>query len=164
MLYSGDCRPSKVLQERMCKTQIHEATFEEDMWESAVMKRHSTVGEALKVIEGSRFGVLTHFSQRYGKACPELPRGEKGVGEGGEWGRGKVTLAWDGLRLTEGNFDEAARMGKVWERRLVEWEEERKGEKEQEKGKEKEKIEEKKEASEFLNTPGAFAKSFQCEK
>jgi hypothetical protein len=121
------------------------------------------VGEALKVIEGARFGVLTHFSQRYGKACPELPRGEKGVGEKGEWGGGKVTLAWDGLRLTEENFDVAAGMGKVWEKRLMEWEEGRGREKEKKREKE-EKIEEKEEASKFLNTPGAFAKGFECGK
>ena len=74
----------------MCKTQIHEATFEEDMWESAIVKKHSTVGEALDVIGGAKYGILTHFSQRYGKSCPELPRGEKGVGEEGEGGDGKV--------------------------------------------------------------------------
>lgn len=56
-----------------CTVLIHEATFEHDEQgaANAVMKKHTTVGEACAVAEGScaTHTVLTHFSARY----PKLP-------------------------------------------------------------------------------------------
>merc|ERR1712238_586007 len=51
---------------------IHEATFEDGMEADAVLKRHSTVGEALQIgfKMNAKAVVLTHFSQRYPKIPP----------------------------------------------------------------------------------------------
>lgn len=71
--YSGDCRPSKSFVEigRGSTVLIHEATFQDDMQDSAMAKRHSTAGEALEVGRqmGARAILLTHFSQRYQKVA-----------------------------------------------------------------------------------------------
>jgi len=69
--YSGDCRPSEnfVKIGRGATLLIHEATFDDELWEDAEAKKHSTTGEALDI--GKRMGarriLLTHFSQRYHK-------------------------------------------------------------------------------------------------
>lgn len=67
--FSGDCRPSArlALAAKGANLLIHEATFENELKEDAVLKRHSTVGEALEVAKkmDADFVVLTHFSQRY---------------------------------------------------------------------------------------------------
>jgi ribonuclease Z len=54
---------------------VHEATFDDDRAEDARRKRHSTVGEALRVARDMQVKdlvLLTHFSQRYprGQAPP----------------------------------------------------------------------------------------------
>ena len=53
---------------------IHEATMEDDLWEEARIKRHSTISQAIdmRVKSQSNFTLLTHFSQRYSK-LPKLP-------------------------------------------------------------------------------------------
>ena len=58
------------------------------MQEDAVMKRHSTVGEAVLSSSAMRAKhvLLTHFSQRYPKAV-------------GAEGHGHVAMAWDFLRF-----------------------------------------------------------------
>ncbi|KAL7531456.1 hypothetical protein ACHAWF_003780 [Thalassiosira exigua] len=72
--YSGDCRPSNRFADVASGADllIHEATFEDGMEEDAVLKRHSTVGEAIEVASkmNARSLVLTHFSQRYPKIPP----------------------------------------------------------------------------------------------
>jgi ribonuclease Z len=72
--YSGDCRPSNrfAAAARGADVLIHEATFEDGMEEEAVLKRHSTVGEAMDIATAmqAKSLVLTHFSQRY----PKIPR------------------------------------------------------------------------------------------
>ena len=72
--YSGDCRPSHRFAQigRGTDLLIHEATFEDGMEEEAVLKRHSTVGEALAIAQemGAKSIVLTHFSQRYPRIPP----------------------------------------------------------------------------------------------
>ena len=74
LAYSGDCRPSIQFSEQAIDTDllIHEATFEDGMEEEAVLKRHSTVSEAIEIGRKMRAKavVLTHFSQRY----PKLPK------------------------------------------------------------------------------------------
>jgi ribonuclease Z len=72
--YSGDCRPSTrfAAAGRGSDLLIHEATFEDGMEEEAVLKRHSTVGEAMRIAVAmdAKSLVLTHFSQRYPKIPP----------------------------------------------------------------------------------------------
>ncbi|KAF2221627.1 hypothetical protein BDZ85DRAFT_201711 [Elsinoe ampelina] len=69
--YSGDCRPSGRFVEmgKGSTVLVHEATFDDELKNDAIAKRHSTTGEALMV--GAQMGakavVLTHFSQRYAK-------------------------------------------------------------------------------------------------
>eukprot|EP00898_Chlorokybus_atmophyticus_P006625 jgi/Chlat1/6964/Chrsp52S06644 len=69
LVYSGDTRPChRLLQAGMnCTVLIHEATFEPDLLDHAIKKRHSTTDEALRVAENMRTQhvILTHFSQRY---------------------------------------------------------------------------------------------------
>ena len=72
--YSGDCRPSDRFASAGFDADllIHEATFEDGMEEEAVLKRHSTVGEAINIAMKMKAKslVLTHFSQRYPKIPP----------------------------------------------------------------------------------------------
>ncbi|KAK3842743.1 MAG: beta-lactamase-like protein [Linnemannia gamsii] len=74
IVYSGDTRPSQNLVEagKGATVLLHEATFEDDMQEEALKKRHSTTKEAIMVGEGmeAQHTLLTHFSQRY----PKIPR------------------------------------------------------------------------------------------
>ena len=74
LVYSGDCRPSSQLARLGYGADllIHEATFEDGMEADAVIKRHSTVGEALEVGKkmNAKAVVLTHFSQRYPRIPP----------------------------------------------------------------------------------------------
>lgn len=90
LVYSGDTRPCQNVTNaaRGATVLVHEATFEDGMEEDAVKKRHSTVGEAVKVgtDAGAYRTVLTHFSQRY----PKVP-----VFKGGQ----RVGVAFDLMRL-----------------------------------------------------------------
>ena len=74
VVYSGDCRPSTALAQaaKGADLLVHEATFEDGMEAEAAVKRHSTVGEALRVAVQmeARCTVLTHFSQRYPRIPP----------------------------------------------------------------------------------------------
>ena len=71
LVYSGDTRPSPpLIQEGYRATVlIHEATLDDCLIEHAIMKFHSTLGEALQVAAAMEVWkiVLTHFSQRYSK-------------------------------------------------------------------------------------------------
>lgn len=79
--YSGDCRPNMDLATIGVGSHvlIHEATFEDQMRDEALAKRHSTAGEALVVATQmkAKLCLLTHFSQRY----PTMP----------SWGKRKET-------------------------------------------------------------------------
>ena len=72
--YSGDCRPSMRFADAATGADllIHEATFESGMEQEAVLKKHSTTGEALSVAARMKAKaiVLTHFSQRYPRIPP----------------------------------------------------------------------------------------------
>ena len=76
IVYSGDTRPCPLLVQRgqKCTLLIHEATLEDGMEEDARKKRHSTVGQAVKVGVDmqAKATLLTHFSQRYSK-IPTIP-------------------------------------------------------------------------------------------
>ena len=71
--FSGDTRPNRAFAEaaRGSTVMIHEATFEDGLIQEARAKKHSLVGEAVKVgkVAGAYRTVLTHFSQRY----PTIP-------------------------------------------------------------------------------------------
>ncbi|KFH66572.1 hypothetical protein MVEG_07097 [Podila verticillata NRRL 6337] len=77
LVYSGDSRPSQDLVRagQGATVLLHEATFEDDMVDEAIKKRHSTTREAIEVGEEmhARAVLLTHFSQRY----PNIPRFEQ---------------------------------------------------------------------------------------
>lgn len=79
LAYSGDCRPSTrfALAGNGADVLIHEATFEDGMTEEAVLKKHSTVGEAIEIAckMDAKTLILTHFSQRYPK-IPSVNRNE----------------------------------------------------------------------------------------
>ncbi len=80
LAYSGDCRPSSrfALAGNGADVLIHEATFEDGMQEEAVLKKHSTVGEAIDIAckMDAKTLILTHFSQRYPK-IPPVNRNER---------------------------------------------------------------------------------------
>jgi ribonuclease Z len=71
-VYSGDTRPCAALTSaaRDATVLIHEATFEDELFEDAVKKKHSTTSEAIATgVDANCYRViLTHFSQRYPKA------------------------------------------------------------------------------------------------
>lgn len=75
--YSGDCRPSKIFAKigKGSTVLLHEATFDDELIRDAKAKKHSTVGEAIRVgiAMGARRILLTHFSQRY-QNIPVLSR------------------------------------------------------------------------------------------
>ncbi|KAG7050938.1 metallo-beta-lactamase superfamily protein [Colletotrichum scovillei] len=103
--YSGDCRPSERLVEagKGATLLIHESTFDNDKMGDAVAKKHSTLGEALKVASnmGARRVLLTHFSQRYAK----LPLVEdRKTDDGADQA---VLMAWDQMRVKLGEFRQA---------------------------------------------------------
>eukprot|EP01129_Flabellula_baltica_P008404 TRINITY_DN3333_c0_g1_i1.p1 TRINITY_DN3333_c0_g1~~TRINITY_DN3333_c0_g1_i1.p1 ORF type:complete len:804 (+),score=151.38 TRINITY_DN3333_c0_g1_i1:249-2414(+) len=83
IVYSGDTRPSEALEELGMNATllIHEATFEDEMQESAVEKQHSTTSEATTSAQKMDVGflMLFHFSQRY-PHIPPLPEHYKTVG------------------------------------------------------------------------------------
>ncbi|KAF0691187.1 Aste57867_17535 [Aphanomyces stellatus] len=95
LVYSGDTRPCERLIHEGFRPHvlIHEATFEDSMWEDARQKNHSTVGEAVDV--GARMEaqlvLLTHFSQRY----PTLPPRQQGMHHGAP----PLGFAFDGMHL-----------------------------------------------------------------
>lgn len=93
LTYSGDTTPCHSLIEIGMDSAvlIHEATFEDNLSETALLKKHSTVSQA--VAQGARMNakntILTHFSQRsiLPRLNPPLPR--------------NVTIAMDYMELVE---------------------------------------------------------------
>ena len=106
--YSGDCRPSRRFAEAAqgASVLIHEATFENGMEEEAVVKKHSTVGEALSIGQQAeaKTVVLTHFSQRYPRIAP---LDSAGVAE--KFGF-PIVFAFDFMRLTPSTIQTASQL------------------------------------------------------
>ena len=100
LVYSGDTRPCEALAElgKDATILIHEATFDDDVAEDAVSKRHSTVSEALGMgVRMNAFRViLTHFSQRYPNV-PPMPSGSDGDDA-------RALLAFDYMHLSFGDL------------------------------------------------------------
>ena len=73
IVYSGDTRPCQELVRagKGATLLIHEATFEDNMFEDAKEKLHCTFGESLKISDqmNPKFTLMTHFSSRY----PRIP-------------------------------------------------------------------------------------------
>ncbi|XP_024892683.1 ribonuclease Z, mitochondrial [Temnothorax curvispinosus] len=82
IVYSGDTMPCENLVKlgQNCDLLIHEATMEDNLIEEAKLKFHSTVSQAIQAGEqmGSKFTLLTHFSQRYA-VIPHLPDNTNGL-------------------------------------------------------------------------------------
>lgn len=72
--YSGDTMPCRDLVElgKNSTVLIHEATMEDELFEEAAFKTHSTISQAMEQGQAmnAKYIILTHFSQRYSK----LPR------------------------------------------------------------------------------------------
>jgi len=114
--YSGDCRPSNRFANVGYGTDllIHEATFEDGMEEDAVLKRHSTVGEAMDVASkmNAKALILTHFSQRYPK-IPPLNNKKAKQEESNDGMKKKdmpIVFAFDFMKLTPNTVDLASEL------------------------------------------------------
>ncbi len=143
IVYSGDCRPSDRLVDigSGADLLIHEATFEDGMEEEAVLKRHSTVGEAIAV--GKRMKtkglILTHFSQRY----PRIPPLQKD----GESLPFPIAVAFDFMKVNPGNIVTAFKLTPALRLLYPETDDNDAP------------LDTKPSAKEILSIPGAFAKS-----
>lgn len=119
--WSGDCRPSMKFAEacRGAHLLVHECTFADDMQDHARAKMHSTMGEALGVARamGARRTLLTHFSQRYGKA--DALHREEDVEDEEEEEEASVLLAHDLMKVKLGDFQKAACYGPAIEQVLL---------------------------------------------
>lgn len=152
LVYSGDCRPSDRLTEEGhgADILIHEATFENGMEEEAVLKMHSTVGEALSVAKrmNAKSCILTHFSQRYPR-IPPLREEDSNLPF-------PVAFAFDFMRATPSNIKIAGNLTSALSLLFpgddVEGEE----------ALETAKNEAKRKAQEILGEPGLFASKMQC--
>uniref|UniRef100_A0A8C8RQ88 Zinc phosphodiesterase ELAC protein 2 n=1 Tax=Pelusios castaneus TaxID=367368 RepID=A0A8C8RQ88_9SAUR len=71
IVYSGDTMPCKALVQmgRDTTLLIHEATLEDGLENEAIVKRHSTISQAIDIgmKMNAEFIMLNHFSQRYAK-------------------------------------------------------------------------------------------------
>lgn len=79
IVYSGDTRPSERLIEIGCGADllIHEATLSDNLYQEAIVRKHTTWGEAqwlAKKIQAKQV-IWTHFSQRYAKELVDLEGG-----------------------------------------------------------------------------------------
>ncbi|KAG7857511.1 hypothetical protein KL939_003399 [Ogataea angusta] len=67
--YSGDTRPRQGFAKigYDCDLLVHESTLEDDKYQDAIEKRHSTTSEAVQmgILMKTKKLLLTHFSQRY---------------------------------------------------------------------------------------------------
>ena len=100
--YSGDCRPCGTFA-RMAKgadLMIHECTFGDDLRDDAVVKKHSTLSEALAIGRDmeARHVLLTHFSQRYPKVA-DFPDAARAL-----IGDRPVLFGFDGMQVRLGDF------------------------------------------------------------
>ncbi|XP_049849537.1 uncharacterized protein LOC126319882 [Schistocerca gregaria] len=84
IVFSGDTRPNPVLNKagQGCQLLIHEATFEDELIQEAVKKKHSTVSEAVSsgIEMKAEYLIMTHFSQRYPKIPILAQEGQEKIG------------------------------------------------------------------------------------
>jgi ribonuclease Z len=138
--YSGDCRPSPRFATEAIDADIliHEATFEDGLENEAILKKHSTIGEALSVATQMRAKsvLLTHFSQRY----PRIPP----IKHSSEDKLPPTVFCFDFMRVSRSTIPMAAKLTDIL--RLLYPEE---------KGSTEESVE----VDELLAVPGLFAKN-----
>ena len=115
LVYSGDCRPCDYLAKvaHGADVLIHEATFEDGMEAEAAVKRHCTVGEALKIARQmqAKNTILTHFSQRYPK-IPPIPEADRSI-DGQDKNHNPPTpivFAFDFMTLSKTNIHLASKL------------------------------------------------------
>ncbi|EHL01759.1 putative ribonuclease Z 1 [Glarea lozoyensis 74030] len=120
--YSGDCRPSDDFARigQGATLLIHEATFDDELRNDAIAKKHSTTGEALMIGRkmNARRILLTHFSQRYQK-IPVMDAGD----------RDQIAIvAFDYMRVKIGDFAKVEKfkpaLMKLYEEEIQDMEEE----------------------------------------
>jgi len=103
-VYSGDTRPcdNLIMHAQRCSLLIHEATLSDDLMHEAILRKHSTISEAIAVglLSQSEKILLTHFSQRYAKGSLRIA----------EEMAGRVALAVDLLRIPLKEFEVVARL------------------------------------------------------
>ncbi|RHZ49596.1 hypothetical protein Glove_519g75 [Diversispora epigaea] len=96
VVYSGDTRPCDNLVNvgKNATLLIHEATFENDLIEEALNKKHSTADEAVQigVRMKAHYTLLTHFSQRY----PKVPTFQDD--------NGRIAVSFDLMQTTIGDL------------------------------------------------------------
>lgn len=104
LAYSGDTRPTQSFVDigEGSTILLHEATFDDELIEEAIMKRHSTISEAVEagMDMGATKTALTHFSQRY----PKTPNMEVGGN--------KVVYGFDHMRFEVGDIGRFSGLGK----------------------------------------------------
>ena len=70
LVFSGDCRPNDCLaiEGSKCDLLIHECTFDNERYQDAINKNHSTTHEAITISRKmeAKNTILTHLSARYG--------------------------------------------------------------------------------------------------
>lgn len=97
--YSGDTKPCNSLVELGLNSTllIHEATMEDELYEDALAKMHSTVSQAIEQGHkmNAKFILLTHFSQRYAK----IPRIEQHLVE-------NVGIAFDNMEVVPSDLND----------------------------------------------------------
>ncbi|KAI5849226.1 beta-lactamase-like protein [Tricharina praecox] len=105
LAYSGDTRPTRSFVEigQGATLLVHEATFDDELLEEAMAKKHSTIGEAIKSGRemGARKTALVHFSQRYPKS-PTFGAGDTG----------DVVYGFDYMRFKVGEVNRFKRLVK----------------------------------------------------
>lgn len=96
--YSGDTMPCENLVQlgENSFLLIHEATMEDELYEDALAKFHSTVSQAIE--QGhkmhAKFILLTHFSQRYAK----IPRIEQHILK-------NIGIAFDNMEIVPSDIE-----------------------------------------------------------
>lgn len=87
---------------------IHEATFEDALGEDAKWKKHTTIGQAIKLGQevGAWRTVLTHFSPRYQKIA-EISEVNQQT---------KTMMAFDHMRVRLSQFEWAYKLLDVYKR------------------------------------------------
>lgn len=101
---TGDTRPCQAVIDaaKDATLLVHEATFEDELQDEAIAKKHSTTAEALGVAAAANAyrTLLTHFSTRYPRIpVMKPPGGGAGGEEGGADGDGGSDLAAVGSAL-----------------------------------------------------------------
>ncbi|KAH7639554.1 ribonuclease z [Dermatophagoides farinae] len=111
LAYSGDSMYSDSFDHiaQNCDMIIHEATMNDDLWQEAEYKRHSTISQAINVGRriGAHYTVLTHFSQRYAKIAPITLIDDKSLAS---YIEKQVVIAFDFMQISFTNLARAARL------------------------------------------------------